>query len=122
MPRSRKQEEQDIRKVWLALLDVFATVDDVCTDDGLYDPALMRASLGRILRSWKRCRGVLDPEWDPAQWGHQVPKYQDLVMQRFDPNKFRSPSAPISPTCSTDLSSMTERNRLINALRGNWDA
>jgi hypothetical protein len=52
----------------LPLLDLFATADDVFTEDGAFREEHIKKSLGRIYRAWKRCRVSLDPEFDPASY------------------------------------------------------
>lgn len=46
------------------LLELFAMVDDVFTEDDALDPSKRQMSLGRIYEQWKRTRAALDPGWD----------------------------------------------------------
>lgn len=52
------------------LCEMFATVDDVFTEEDALSPEMRQASLGRIYRTWKSVRKQLDPDFDSAQWRH----------------------------------------------------
>lgn len=61
----------ELVKVQAALLDLFSVLDAIFTEDDALSPAKRKMSLGRAYESWKRCRAVLDPEFDPTN--HQRP-------------------------------------------------
>lgn len=46
------------------LLDMFATVDDVFSEDDALSADKRQVSLGRIYRKWKEVRSQLDPDYD----------------------------------------------------------
>lgn len=69
-------------EVLLPLLAMFATCDDVFTeDDALADPKKAKIGLGRIYEEWKRCRTKLDPGFQ------HIP---DERPQRWLPNAARA--------------------------------
>lgn len=53
------------------LLELFALVDDVFTEDDAMDPSKRQIGMGRIYEQWKRTRAALDPSWDPAEVGRR---------------------------------------------------
>lgn len=46
------------------MLELFANLDDVFTEDNALSPEKRQMSLGRCYRAWKRCRAAMDPEYD----------------------------------------------------------
>ena len=46
------------------LLELFAAVDDVFTEDNALGPENRQKSLGRIYRAWKAAREQLDPDFN----------------------------------------------------------
>lgn len=56
------------------LLELFATVNDVFTEDEALSPEYRQVSLGRVYEAWKDCRTQIDPEFvaeehrRPRQW------------------------------------------------------
>ena len=48
-----------------ALLELFAVVDAVFTEDDALSPEKRKMSIGRIYEQWKRSRKMIDPEFDP---------------------------------------------------------
>lgn len=53
------------------LLELFALVDAVFTEDDAMSPEKRQTGMGRIYEQWKRCRAELDPTWDPASVSRQ---------------------------------------------------
>lgn len=49
------------------LLEMFAMLDDVFTEDDALSAEKRQMSLGRVYEAWKRTRAALDPDWDPAE-------------------------------------------------------
>ena len=71
--RAHEAREQAMRviqanPVMLPLLDLFAVVDDVLTIEDAFSQEHIKKSLGRIHREWKKCRGSIDPEFDPKRY------------------------------------------------------
>lgn len=62
-----RRKEPTLEDVNLALLSLFAMVDAVFTEDDALSSSKRRMTLGRIYEEWKRCRAVLDPEFDPKE-------------------------------------------------------
>lgn len=49
------------------LLELYAVVNDVFTEDDALSADKRQISLGRIYEQWKRCTAKLDPDWrDPV--------------------------------------------------------
>lgn len=67
MKRHSRRREPTLEEINLALLSMFAMVDDVFTEHDALSAAKRRMSLGRIYEEWKRCRVVLDVEFDPKR-------------------------------------------------------
>jgi hypothetical protein len=67
----KKRREPTLGEVNVALLALFAQIDGVFTEDDALSPSKRKMSLGRCYEEWKRCRKVLDPEFDPTN--HQRP-------------------------------------------------
>lgn len=63
---------QRTEHVMLPLLDLFATVDDVMTEAGAFEPEHIHKSLGRVYRSWLDTREALDPEFDRDRFRHDM--------------------------------------------------
>lgn len=63
---------RSVEDVWISLLEMFATVDDVMTEAGAFDPDHIHKSLGRIYRQWLNSRETLDPEFDRARYRHNM--------------------------------------------------
>lgn len=63
---------RSVEDVWISLLEMFASVDDVMTEAGAFDPEHIHKSLGRIYRQWLNSRETLDPEFDRARYRHQM--------------------------------------------------
>lgn len=63
--RPMKKREQELLRANLALLEMFATIDTMFSE---YEDSLSREkrqmSLGRCYEAWKRCRSILDPEFN----------------------------------------------------------
>lgn len=76
-PRDRVEVIVLERDVALALLSAFAMLDDVFTEDDAFDEPKKKIGFGRLYEEWKRCRGVLDPEFKteqlerPRKWLHK---------------------------------------------------
>jgi hypothetical protein len=59
-----EQRAQALIEATEPLLDLFATMDAVFTeDDAMTEHA--RTSLGRCYEAWKRARAALDDDWNP---------------------------------------------------------
>jgi hypothetical protein len=79
----RKQGSTDQQKLMdaqLALLSLFAVVDDVFTEDDALSKAKRRMSLGRCYEEWKRCRAVLDPTFNPKNHDRTM-KYGSMPIK-----------------------------------------
>lgn len=75
LKRKRKAEKvrklphaQHLSVIQIHLLELFATVDDVFSEEGAFSPEKKNTSLGRIYREWKRVRSRIDPEFDPKKY------------------------------------------------------
>lgn len=53
------------------LLELFALVDDVFTEDDAMSPEKRQIGMGRIYEQWKRTRAALDPTWDASATNRQ---------------------------------------------------
>lgn len=51
------------------LLELFAVVDDVMTEDDAFDTAKLKAGFGRIYRGWKSSRQQIDEGFNAHQRG-----------------------------------------------------
>lgn len=71
--KKKVSNSDDLMRAQLALLSMFAMVDDVFTEDDALSKEKRRMSLGRIYEEWKRCRADLDPKFNP--------KKHDRIMQ-----------------------------------------
>jgi hypothetical protein len=65
----------------LPLLDLFATVDTIFSEDDAFDDENLRMGYGRIYRSWKRARQGLDPDFDPKKHERPEPWLKKTVRQ-----------------------------------------
>lgn len=64
-----RQAQLDIALgIYPHLLDMWATVDDVCTEEGLFSPLKYRINMGRIYEKWLKIRNELDPDFDRHRW------------------------------------------------------
>lgn len=85
--RSRKVEQgtlgasRSVEDVWISLLEMFASVDDVMTEAGAFDPEHIHKSLGRIYRQWLNSREILDPEFDRARYRHAMKSRKKTASQ-----------------------------------------
>jgi len=111
-------ERELYEQVFAPLLGLFALVDDVYTEDDALSQANVYKTAGRIYRGWKDCRQALDPTFNARIEGQRVGRWNPTAMKR----KPLSISAMGSKTPSSALMSMTEKNHLISALRGNSSA
>lgn len=62
----------------LALYELLSVCDDVFTTEGAFEAEHINKSLGRCYRAWKKCRGELDPSFDPKRY----PKKQRPAKER----------------------------------------
>lgn len=46
------------------MLELFAEVDDVFSEDDALAPAKRQMGMGRLYRAWKKCRSAMDPQFD----------------------------------------------------------
>lgn len=49
------------------LLELFADVDDVFSEDDAMDPQKRQMGMGRLYRAWKKARAATDPLYDPEK-------------------------------------------------------
>ena len=61
--RLNGEADESVLNALPPLLELFAVVDDVFTEDEAFAPENLRAGLGRIYRQWKKSRKVLDPDF-----------------------------------------------------------
>jgi len=50
------------------LLELFAELDDVFTEDEALSPEFRKISLGRCYEAWQRCRKAFDPDFVAANY------------------------------------------------------
>lgn len=86
----------------LALYEMFATVDDVFSEEGAFDAKDIYKSLGRIYREWKKCRQALDQSFEPRRY-KQGP-------DEMNPTQWRPPAKGSILTSSTDQPSTSEKS------------
>lgn len=60
-----EDREKELLALVAPLLEFFAEIDDIFTEDDALSPAKRQMGMGRAYRAWKRVRVVMDPEWDP---------------------------------------------------------
>lgn len=106
-PRRKKKPKVEVivleRDVALALLSCFAMLDDVFTEDDAFDDPKKKIGFGRLYEEWKRCRGVLDPEFKteqlerPRKWLHkQVAEARSTSRRATGSKTSSSGTKPIS--------------------------
>ena len=49
------------------MLEFFADIDDVFSEDDALSAEKRQMGLGRCYRAWKRCRTAMDPDYDPER-------------------------------------------------------
>lgn len=54
------------------LLELYAALDDVFTEDNALTPEFRKVSLGRCYEAWKKCRKAFDPDFVAAE--HRRPR------------------------------------------------
>lgn len=81
--KKKVRKESSLQEINLALLALFAQLDAVFTEDDALSPSKRKMSLGRCYEEWKRCRTVLDPEFDPKN--HQRPSRFGTVRVGLSP-------------------------------------
>lgn len=102
--------------VWIPLLELFATSDDVFSEPDAFAPKQIHHSLGRLYRSWLDTREALDPDFDRERY-------------RFDMKKSASPKKGTTPlgrkrpakerrTSSTGRTLTSAKNPSVNAASG----
>jgi len=79
-PSDPDDNRDQLRRVQLALLSLFAMVDDVFTEDDALSKPKRRMSLGRIYEEWKRCRATLDPTFNPKNQDRRM-KYGAMLVR-----------------------------------------
>ena len=50
------------------LLELFAALDDVFTEDGAMTPEYRQITAGRCYEAWQKCRKAFDPEFVAADY------------------------------------------------------
>lgn len=76
----RSTNQQELMEAQLALLSLFAVVDDVFTEDDALSKSKRRMSLGRCYEEWKRCRAKLDPTFNPKSHDRTM-KYGSMPIK-----------------------------------------
>lgn len=102
--------------VWIPLLELFATSDDVFSEPDAFAPKQIHHSLGRLYRSWLDTREALDPEFDRERYRHDMKK-------SVSPKKDRTPLGRKRPakgqrTSSTGRTLTSEKNPSKSAASG----
>lgn len=85
----------ELQKTQLALLGLFAVVNDVMEEPDAFSDEKLKPSLGRIYREWLNARSQLDPEFDKERFRHQMKSSKSS----HTPN--RKPLASASQNSST---------------------
>lgn len=66
------------------LIELFSVLDDVCTEDNLFDEEHTRQGIARIYRQWKKTREFFDPDFERTK----ELKGRTIIYGLFDPRDF----------------------------------
>lgn len=104
LDRADPETAERLAEVQLALLELFAVVDDVFTEDDCFDEAKIRMGYARMYRAWKEARPVLDPGFEhvpderPKRWLPQQVKAAKVRSRAQDSETSSSGRKKISAT------------------------
>jgi hypothetical protein len=63
----KKAQQEELLRAQLAMLSLCAMCFDVFDEDDAFSKPKLKMSLGRVYEETKRCRAVLDPEFNPKK-------------------------------------------------------
>lgn len=66
-PLTPEQRFWDLLGIVRPMLEFFAEIDDVFSEDDALLAEKRQMGLGRCYRSWKKCRAAMDPDYEPER-------------------------------------------------------